>query len=234
MFGKKKTEVEFKGVSRSSEKRNAIVLFVIEAVVVLIFIAGVLFVLNYFGIFPLSKINPNLFSWLPVSKEASPPIEVVSDIPGYTLKLRNEKELLELLESWGVYGKEYGVTYGATGDTQGKPLEKIVIHLVNEEQGTNAFGTGQTKESIYSSSLTEISPGRFDINIYISSSIIDGKDSNIIPSIAIRATFLSSIYKIINSYKDVSESQKVATEFSNEFASNPLMQMDFFEITKNR
>lgn len=57
LFGNNKEKVEFRGVSRSSEKRNAIVLFVIEAVVVLIFIAGVLFVLNYFGIFPFLKTN---------------------------------------------------------------------------------------------------------------------------------------------------------------------------------
>lgn len=230
LFGKKEN-IEVRGVRASNDKRNAVTLFIIEAVVVLLFIAGVLLVLNYVGVISLSNINSAIFSGFPVNREEDV-IEVVSDIPGYSIKLENKKELVELLESWGIYGKEYGVTYGATGNTNGEPLKKIVIHLVDEEQGTNAFGTGQTKESIYSSSLTTISPGRFDINIYIEEKTLNREVENFNPEIIMRSTLLSSLYKIVNPYKNQAESASVSESFNEQFSSNPLMQMDYFKIEK--
>lgn len=232
MFGKKKSEVEFKGVSVSNEKRNAIVLFIVEIVAVILFIGGVLAVLNYVGIISLSSINSAIFSNLPVKEQESEQIEVVSDIPGYSLKLENEEELLKILESWGVYGKDYGITYGAMGNTEGKPLETIVIHLVDQPQGTNAFGRDKTKEGIYSSSLTTISPGRFDINIYISKDIIDGLDENLPPNIVFRTTFFASIFRIANPTRNADETITQQQKFYSDYQYNEKMQMDFFEIAK--
>lgn len=158
MFTRKKSEVEFKGVSVSNEKRNAIVLFITEAVVVLIFISGVLFVLNYVGIISLSKINSTLFGFLPVREEGqdlngedanSVPeniplptrpvdktiqgsMEVVSDIPNYQIILNNEEGLIRLLRDWDIYGNYFYDTNTAYNNA--KPLSNIRIHLSSSPQ----------------------------------------------------------------------------------------------------
>jgi hypothetical protein len=228
-----KEKVEFTGVSVSNEKRNAVALFVVEAIVVLIFIVGVLFVLNYFGIFPLSKASPALFGFLP-TKEGSYgkyDIEAVSEIPSYKIKLNNEEKLIKLLTDWNIFGREHRGVYFGEGNTNGVSVEKIIIHLTDKEQKTNKFA-GEDGD-VYLSSNTVISPGRLDVyahlgNLYLTDEKI--KESGI----AVLSISLQALYKLDNHLLEF-EQRKIRDQGTIDVVSEIIKQnSNYFEVVKEK
>ncbi len=245
-------------LQNSQENKKALFVLAGEFTAVIILIAGILTAFNYYGILPLSKISP-LLSFLPTKEKAStgknftgvdpnlaaqtpvppkvnydpkakPTVEAISDIPDYVLALQNKEKLMELLNSWGTFEKEYTPRYGATGATGKYPLKKIVIHLVDTEQETNAFG--RSPQDIYSSSLTKISPGRFDVYVYVEKPMLENQAKNFKPGSVFRATLLSSLYKVTHPYSNKAEADRVRDDLYKAFKENSLMQVDYFIIEK--
>lgn len=167
MFGKKKSEVEFRGVSASRDKKNATILFVIEAVVVLLFIAGVLFILNYLRIFPLDTISEKLFGGLPARNVYD--ISVVSQVPGYEVKLNNEEGLINELVSMGVLGKKH--SWQSWGSTGNENLQNINITLVPDEINQNT--TLDAEGNVIIGAIPQLSGSTLDIDVYLSKITLD-------------------------------------------------------------
>ena len=201
MFGKKKTEVEFTGVSVSNEKRNAIVLFVMEAIVVLIFIAGVLFALNYFGIFPLNKITP-FFNSLP-TRGIQNNIEITSDIPGYKVVFANKNALINYLDDANIFNKTYDSesNFFLKGGMNSEPLKVVHINVTSDAQNGNAYSDGS--ETFSSVGIT-LSPRRADIFVQIGNSLLEkGNFSDI--NAFLQEQIVVAIYVLLNDIKTVPE-----------------------------
>jgi len=248
MFGKKKTEeVEFTGVSVSNEKRNAIVLFIIEAVVVLIFIAGVLFVLNYFNIFPLSKINPTLFNFLPVREEGqnldnktddinskqiplpTRPVdktiqgsmEVASDIPNYQIILNNEQELIRLLRDWDIYGNYFYDTN--TAYNSAKPLSTIRVRLnPSPQRGILLSDTQGNPYLSYNITTTE---GIMDLYVNISEETLRSEKADL--GDLVTYAVIAPLYRFANSVpvKELEEREKALGVVITEQIENNYFQV---------
>jgi len=246
--------------SPEKQKKRAFSLFIIESGLIVVVIIGAFIALNYFGIFPLSRLFPNLFGGLPQNNEiikkvnkifvdpnqpavqpsvtpvkydknAKPSIEVVSDIKGYDISIQNNDQLMQLMKSWNVFENEYSTTYGSHGSTGGYPLKKIVVHLTDKEQKANI----QAKDlnNIYAGSLTEITPGTFSILIYLEpKSILTGKVATMNPDKTFTVIFLQSIYRIVNSKKITNNSEAVMNQFYNSFKTNSLMNNIYFKIVR--
>lgn len=167
MFGRKKSEVEFRGVSASNDKRSAAMLFIVEAVVVLLFIAGVLFVLNFVGIISLSSINSNLFGRLPVQVEKD--ITVNSDRADVNVSIQNEKELIRYLEDWEIIGTPQD--WGAWGSTGNQNLNKINVTLVSEEIPENATVDGEG--NIHVGSTVNMTGDTANFRVYLSDTVLN-------------------------------------------------------------
>jgi len=65
MLGRKE-KVEYTGVSAENTQKQAVIIVGVEIFIIFILSIGLLFVLNYFRIFPLSEMNPALFGLFPV------------------------------------------------------------------------------------------------------------------------------------------------------------------------
>lgn len=252
MFGERKKREGFGYVSESLQKRNALSALLIEGVVLISVVIGLLFALNYFGIFPVGKFFSTLFQAkddfrkgsnlifvdpkLPAQhltptpfvyyKNAKPSIEAVSDIPEYKITLQNKDRLLQLLNSWGVFGKEYSARYGAEGATNGFSINKITVHLVDKDQVTNSFS--DANGITYTSSRTKISPGVFNTYVYLSNTYL----KNNLSSRTAFLTFMYGLYKIVKNPQTPQESTETSTKFFEIAKNEPLMKDDFFQIVK--
>lgn len=226
------SEEQKEGLSYESserKKKRAVSFLALEIIVFIVAVIGILMLLVYTGVIKMPDLP--IFDNFNIGSQNDRIITASSSIPGYSITLKNEEKLVELLNSWGLFGREYGPTYGAAGNTAGEPLKKINIHLTNEPQGTNAFG--RSNQDIYSSSLTQVSPGLFDVYIYIDEGTLNNEYAGFDPNTIMRTSFLSSIYKIINPFKDPQESAKVEQDLYDELMNNPLVQQDYFEIKRN-
>lgn len=196
IFGNKKEQTEFRGVSVSNEKRNAIVLFVIEAIVVVLFIGGVLAVLNYVGIISLTSMNPTLFGWLPnngntnlntgvvlnpdeplsnstavnqlIDKNIKASVKITSDIPQLNPNLTNTEKFIQQLRDWTVYGRTY--TDPVLGSTDGSPLSDIEIILTSTEMKVYPFSDS---EGIFIGSGYKFNQGKLELSIYLAPRVTD-------------------------------------------------------------
>ena len=210
MFGKKKTEVEFTGVRVSNEKRNAIVLFVMEAIVVLIFIAGVLFALNYFNIFDVNNLfesikkeqEPSETGLVGISGRALPPevdmnidasIDVQSNVPEVAIQLVNEDEFINNLKSIGVFGR----VYLQNNTLEAKPASRLNIVLVSEEMTEHKLLIAN--EVILYSSKTTFEGENINISVYISPiALNDSKRTAIDKGILVQEAVIRALYAYAN------------------------------------
>jgi hypothetical protein len=249
---------EFSYTSPEVQRKTGLKILAIEFVVITLIVVGVFIFLNYTKILPFSAFldsfkrpvntvtnpkkpaeiqqanNPNITGMAatgtPTELPNSPTVEVVSDISGYTITLENQDKLLELLNSWGTFNKEYQTRYGAEGQTLAVPLKLIVVHLTGQKQRTNYYG--QDINNPMSSSLTKINPGKFDIYVYIEPSIIEKNSSQTPPGRLLGSEFLTSLYKIVNVAQTPEEAKKIAEQVNSDFKTNPLMRIEYFKIEK--
>ena len=188
MFGKKKTEVEFTGVSVSNEKRNAIVLFAVEGLVVLIFIVGVLFALNYFGIInfsslelpPSLSVRPTVISGNPNIEEkalSSIKIETLSAIRGKKLELIDKAKLVSYLDAFGLTNKA-SISLNEETPLLNFRFDTLKINLTDILQKGNIYA-GTNAEPLYSSSA-EPSDTSLIINIYLSPKALSDSNASLI------------------------------------------------------
>jgi len=217
------------------EKRSAYKFLAIEIVIILLFVLVLLLVLNYLNIFPLTRIYPSLFGFLPVSDKnlvsGDYDIEAVSEIPSYKIKLNNEEKLIKLLTDWNIFGREHRGVYFGEGNTNGVPVEKIIIHLTDKEQNTNKFA-GEDGD-VYLSSNTVISPGRLDVyahlgNLYLTDEKI--KESGI----AVLSISLQALYKLDNHLLEF-EQRKIRDQGTIDVVSEIIKQnSNYFEVVKEK
>jgi hypothetical protein len=77
---------------------------------------------------------------VPILEPLSSKIEVVSDIPGFTIQKADMSKFEEYLKEWGVFGENRvwlrGMNQGLTSIKFISP-EKIILHLTNQEQAYN-------------------------------------------------------------------------------------------------
>jgi len=188
MFGKKKTEVEFTGVSVSNEKRNAVVLFIVEGIIIVFFIIGVLLVLNYFKIINFSSLN--LFSILPTKstvisanvhiKEtalSSIEIETLSSIRGKELQLIDKAKLVSYLDGFGLTNKA-SISLSEDAPLLNFRFDTLKINLTDIQQKGNIYA-GTDAEPLYSSSV-EPSDTSLIINIYLSPKALSDNNVSLI------------------------------------------------------
>lgn len=163
------------------EDKKAFRLFGIESVIIILLIIVILVVLSMLNVIPLRSFIPGLSGIRPTGtvkdvenqalveqyRKAPASISAVSDIPGYTVSVNNEEELIRILKSWGVYGKSYGASSFASGSTGAVPLKKIVLHMTDKVQQANKYSTDGTNKTVYSSSYGNFSPGQLDVYIQV-------------------------------------------------------------------
>lgn len=173
------------------KERNKVFKFIaIEITIILVFVTILFLVLNYLNIFPLPRIAPTLFGWLPVQegvkkgiplnpeepkivpsptidpRKAKGDIVLVSEVPRYSLTLSYKNELIDLLRSFSVFGKGY---YNDKPENPSQePLEKIVVHLIDKDTFDNLL---LENADIPYSTFAEFKGTNLDLYIYISPQI---------------------------------------------------------------
>ena len=183
----------FSYISPDIKRKKALVFLLIETILIVLVVILAFGVLNYFSIFPLYKMNPDLFSWLPTKpvgtsipnsadlkgdyafpadlSKLNIDLTAQSDVGGYDLTLENKEKLISLLKSWNVYGNYY---YGSANQIRNvKPLEKIHVHLVSSPQ-KGIFQATQ-KGEVVTSYDTTVGSGEMNFNINISDTILKNK-----------------------------------------------------------
>ena len=181
------------------ENKKALKIFGVESVIIIVLIVVIIAILSYLKVFSLSGIFQNIPGISKPTPTFSPEakayfesqrkkqmqeieqrkpnpnlpksISIVSDIPSVSASIADEKGLIDLLTSWGVYGRLYDSNSGlANGSMNGKRLESIVVNLVTEPQIANRYVKG---DDVYSSSFVDLNPGEMTINIQIDPSRSD-------------------------------------------------------------
>jgi len=218
------------------EKRTAYTVLAVEIIVIAIIVVIAFIVLNYFGIFPLSRVSPLLFGFLPVSEESlvsgDYDIEAVSEIPGYKIKLNNEGKLIKLLTDWNVFGKNHDGVYYAEGRTNGTPVNKIVLHLTKEVQKTNKYvdQAGQ----VYLSSYIIVKPGQLDVYAHLGDMYFNDREKKNEAGIAVLSITLQALYKLDN-YLIPFEQRKIRDEQTLNVISEIIKQnSNYFEVVKEK
>lgn len=114
-------------------------------------------------------------------------ISVKSEVSGYRVELSNKKELLSLLSAWSIYNRNYD--YPNEGSTKKSPLKLIFLHLVTDSRYISKTYIDESKE-ILQTGLT-ISPGIFDVFLYVNPEILTGdiKRSNEIINMELLSRF---------------------------------------------
>jgi hypothetical protein len=110
------------------------------------------------------------------------------------LSIENEQDLINLLNSWGVFKREYKSVFNTSGLTGGYPLAKIVIHLTDVEQSGNKY---KDDTGIYLSSFTKIGPNRFDVFIHVSSQKLTDERKKEWGGI-VQIGVINTLYKLVN------------------------------------
>ena len=190
------TEEKKEGFSYSSpevQKKSALTLFITEVVAGAVVVALILGVLNYFNVFPLSKMAPNQFGWLPQKSEGIG-IRVASQVPGVRVVLQNQAELVNFLTEWGVIGKP--LDWGVYGSTSGKELKQIELILVKDEIQENATVGNDGK--IFSGSRASLQSDAMTVSVYIAPEILNDSalDSNI-RGISFLAAVVTHLYRVL-------------------------------------
>lgn len=209
MFGRKKSEVEFKGVKASNDKRSAVILFIVEAIVVLLFIAGVLFVLNFVGIISLSGINTTLFGRLPINQSLGEVsvLETESENPEYKLKVINEEAVVDYLIEIGFFDERFTVVAKEDFIPKG-----IIIALSNEDQKGLPYINSENQEithSVQFEGLNETDQVR--MKIYLSQQTLESTDLD--KSESFNAYFLYSLYRFMNPNTNLELSSEYLKKF---------------------
>lgn len=251
MFGKKKSEIEFKGVSVSNEKRNAIVLFAAEAVIVLVFIVGVVFALNYFGIINLVSIIQNVQDkarqnpkedtdqlvggYRTVSAKntrntetarVQPSISVVSDIQGITIEETGDKRLLEFINSYGVFGKKYLLEPGKFSDF----IDEMEVHLTDIVQPSNKYFLIDTKIPATSSSI-QFQGGKLTMKIHLSEEAYSSQKTT--PEQFFMQSLLTNIFQMAKDPSGIGLSKEQQKELQDEINKAYSEKTEYIQITKN-
>lgn len=114
-------------------------------------------------------------------------ISIKSEAGGYTVELLNKKDLISLLSSWNIYNRNYD--YPNEGSTKNTPLKLIFLHLVTDSRYISKTYIDDSKE-ILQTGLT-ISPGIFDVFLYVNPEILTGdiKRSNKIINMELLSRF---------------------------------------------
>lgn len=222
---------EEKGFSYESpekQRKRGGALLITEFILGGIIVAFSFLILNYFNLFPVSRIFPNQLGWLPAQKSFE--INVVSKISGYEVSIVNKDKLLKLLNSWGLFDKNYDVKFGAEGSTNGKPLKKLNIQLVDKELPTTKFFTKERE--VYTSAYTYISEGQFDTQIHLNIPLLEASFSDANPGRAMQTTLLVSLFRIVNPGKSQEESAKYLQQAFDNFKTDPLTTMEYFKVVK--
>lgn len=181
------------------ENKKALRVFGIESVIIIVLIIVIIAILSYLKVFSLSGIFQNIPgiskptpTFSPEAKayfesqrkrqmqeiEQKKPnpnlpkdISIVSEIPSVSASIADKQGLINLLNSWGVYGRTYDASVYANGNMAGKPLEDIVIHVTDKPQKENRV-SGKNQDDIYSSSYAELTPGKMDITVQVEPSAL--------------------------------------------------------------
>jgi len=250
MFTRKKTEVEFKGVSASNEKRNAIILFVIEAVVVLIFVSGVLFALNYFGVINIMDLinqnNNNVTSQIPEkarpkdpkgerptntnfrnteSLSVEPSIALISDIDVVILNEGEKSKLLEFIDKYQVFGKKYLLKPGEFSDF----VEELELRLTDQLQPNNKYFLGNPTSPVISSMVT-FEGRKLILSIYLSQEAYN--NDKITPEMFFMQSLLSNIYQMSKDPSGIGLNTSQQKELNDEISKLYLDKTEYLEIVR--
>ena len=219
-------QLGFSYKSPKKQKRSVVRILILEVLVLIVVCFGILGTLFYLGIIPFPSIFQN-FNLFQTQSEYN--IDVVSEIPGYAVEVKNESQLIELLKNWQVFGSNMSTRYGAYGSTNGKPIKKIIIHLTDEQQRTFAFSNNG---NIYSSAETRISPEQLDVNVQLAQSILkDNSQKNKLGQ-RFKAHFLMAIYKTVNEARSKERSEEVNLEIQKILQTDPKAKLDYFYVRK--
>lgn len=225
------------------EKKKSILRAVgIETVfigVIILIIVGTLIYLNIIPLskfFPGQKTSPFPLKGRDLSRVISPTsiptpapvnaqINVVSDIPDYSITLNNKEDILSILKKWDVYGKIYGADLYNSVTPQ--PLEKITIHLTDQEQKLFAV---RDNNGIYISSGITFKNNSSDLYVYIKKSILEDSKKNIDRLLLIQAlTTLYGASNQVNSVDKLNEATKLVSTTVSELEKK---QNTYFKIVK--
>lgn len=182
-----------KGFSYESpeEKRKGAFKILVIEIVVLIFVAfGILIALNYVGIFPIGRILPSIFSFIPVADV--PRLTVKSENPNYKLILVDETGAYEFLNSFGMYDERFSRL------TLEQLVPKgIIVILTNVEQKGVPIIDSQSGKMILSSSIEPLTDTRqVQVKIYMSEDVL--QNSNFDISESFNSHLIFTIYKFFN------------------------------------
>lgn len=198
-------------------------------ILILIFIISVFFItLNFFNVIKLSSLP--LLSFLPTQNSKLKSITAVSDVSGYTLKVKDEKGLVKLLSDWRIFGGSFTGGYGVTGSTISFPVLKIIARFTNKEQPINQFVN--TDSSVYMSSLTDAAPGQLTVSIYISPSILNDQSKQKGLSSYFDTQFLVTAYRLSHPETKMEEYKKSEKILQDFLVKKNKKGIQYFELVK--
>lgn len=213
---------KFSYTSSEVQKKRALTLFISEFILGGVVVALILGVLNYFNTFPISKMAPAQFGWLPTNSK--PDITVSSQVKGYSIMLQNEGELIGFLNTWKVFETHNWATYGSTN---GKKLQEINIVLVPDKIDENPT-VGENEEIVVGSS-PRLFDSKLEIRIYLASSILSSEDDPLVKGGAVLIGVITPIYRAL--YPSTMEKPNASAPKLSEVISD-LSSKGFFSIVK--
>lgn len=113
-------------------------------------------------------------------------------------------ELQKVLKRFSLYGRNY--SYEREGNTNGKPLQRIIAHLVTDQSLVlREYDLGEGGGLVYREGMT-ITPGTFDVWVYIDPTIIQ-KEQPKAERLFLGGLIISAYVKA-NNIKELTAAQK--------------------------
>lgn len=219
-------EEKDKGFSYESpekKKKSAVKVITIEIGAIIIIAIFIIGLLMYLRVIPVPT---QIGNFIPSAFQSEHDIEVRSDVAGYSLELDEEKRLIELFKSWGVFDREYEGSFTVEGGTNGVPVKKVIIKLTDQQQKANFFVN--SIDEVYSSSVFTASPGEITAIIHLSEDKLNDSDGGNY----LRTNLFSSFNNLLKFSESSAELGTVKEAFYESFKTNPLMTVEYFTIKK--
>ncbi len=186
-------------------------------------------ILNYFNILSLSAVYPNqlgflphksfdkiavqkdvISSPLPATSPAEDSVSAVSDVPGYTLTIADQKSLMSYLNATHIWGK----TFNDLADPVF--LQNIEFHLSSDNQRPENLEKDKSGNPLYSYNLLFIN-NTLKLYIYLYPNVFSGNNyANVFSNAVMTVTSQLSLSGKGGKNLSQEEINKITTQFVNE------------------
>lgn len=173
--------------SLQNDKVKQFSVLVIAEVIFILCILLIVGILNYLNLLPLSKTFPGTLGFLPhkttlQTLKQTPQrntysytkkgflVTAVSDVPDYTLEIRDKQKLLTLLSEWGLYEKDF------TNKISNRSIYTVNLHLSTGILPNMIVTDKQRNPLVYSD--IKVNNGTLEAFVSLSKTVLDENSRN--------------------------------------------------------